>query len=80
VRRPVAGATQSLGAWRPWRPLPSEPPRLLRVVEAAGLLAISRRHLTTLIALGDVNVVRPGRCVRAPRAEVDRLCAGTVGR
>lgn len=58
----------------------SELPRLLRVVEAAALLAISRRHLAALIALGDVNVVRLGRCVRVPRAEVHRLCADAVGR
>jgi excisionase family DNA binding protein len=58
----------------------SELPRLLRVVEAAALLAISRRHLAALIALGDVNVVRLGRCVRVRRAEVHRLCADAVGR
>jgi excisionase family DNA binding protein len=50
------------------------------VVEAAALLAISRRHLAALIALGDVNVVRLGRCVRVRRAEVHRLCADAVGR
>jgi excisionase family DNA binding protein len=40
------------------------------------LLTISGRHLRGLIARGEVNVVRLGRCVRIPRAEVDRLCAG----
>jgi len=50
------------------------------VVEAAALLAISRRHLATLIARGEVSVARLGKCVRVPRAEVDRLCiAGALG-
>jgi excisionase family DNA binding protein len=65
-----------LGASPKSRPLPREPPRLLRVDEAAELLTISGRHLRGLIARGEVNVVRLGRCVRIPRAEVDRLCAG----
>ena len=69
-----------LGASRFRRAPGTELPRLLRVVEAAALLAISRRHLATLIARGEVSVARLGKCVRVPRAEVDRLCiAGALG-
>jgi excisionase family DNA binding protein len=52
----------------------SEPARLLRVDEAAAMLAISGRHLREMIAQQQVRVVRLGRCVRIPRGEVTRLC------
>jgi excisionase family DNA binding protein len=38
------------------------------------MLAISARHPRELVARAEVRIVRLGRCVRVPRAEVERLC------
>jgi len=48
-------------------------PVLLRVDEAARLLAVSRSHIYELINRGDVPVVRLGGSVRVPRVAIDRL-------
>jgi excisionase family DNA binding protein len=57
-------------------PVLTEPPRLLRIADAAAQLTISERHLRELVARGEVRAIRIGRCVRIPRAEIDRLCEG----
>jgi excisionase family DNA binding protein len=62
----------------------SEPERagrlLLRVAEAAEVLAISRSSLYQLVAAGEVRTVRLGRAVRIPKAELERLASGTDSR
>lgn len=52
---------------------PSEPPILLTVEEAAGLLGVGRTTAYQLIATGDLEVVRIGRCTRVPRDAVDEF-------
>jgi len=51
---------------------PPAGPLLLRVAEAAEMLAISRSTLYQLVAAGRVPVVRLGRAVRVPRRELER--------
>ena len=51
-------------------------PLLLRVAEAAEVLAISRSSLYQLMSAGEVRTVRLGRAVRVPRREVERLADG----
>lgn len=52
--------------------------RLYTVPQAAELLAVSRATAYRMIARGDLKVVRIGRSVRIPEAElaafVERLC------
>ena len=69
----------------PLRPSPEpQPPArgepagrlLLRVAEAAEVLAISRSSLYQLMSSGEVRTVRLGRAVRIPRGELERLAAG----
>jgi excisionase family DNA binding protein len=48
-------------------------PLLLRVPEAAELLAVSRTKVYQLIASGDIPVVRIGKSVRVARRELERL-------
>jgi excisionase family DNA binding protein len=48
-------------------------PRLLSLDAAALDLGVSERFLRTLIGKGQVGVVRLGRRVLVPRAEVDRI-------
>jgi excisionase family DNA binding protein len=50
---------------------------LLRVAEAAEVLAISRSSLYQLMSSGEVRTVRLGRTVRIPRRELERLASGT---
>lgn len=50
---------------------PPERPILLTVAEAAGLLGVGRTTAYQLIATGDLEVVRIGRCTRVPREAVD---------
>lgn len=52
---------------------PSEPPILLTVEEAAGLLGVGRTTAYQLIAIGDLEVVRIGRCTRVPRDAIDEF-------
>lgn len=52
---------------------------LLRVDEAAKLLSISRSLLYELLAAGNIKVVRIGRAVRIPRAELDRWLNEQLG-
>lgn len=51
--------------------LEREEPRVLRVEEAARLLAISRAQMYRFLAKGALPVVRIGGCVRVPRAAID---------
>ena len=53
-------------------------PLLLRVAEAAEVLAISRSSLYQLMSAGEVRTVRLGRTVRIPRRELERLAEGAV--
>jgi excisionase family DNA binding protein len=55
----------------------SEPaaPRLLTVDQVAKDATISPRHVRQLILDGRLESIRIGRCVRVPRAAVDRLIA-----
>ena len=48
-------------------------PLMLRVSDAARLLNVSRSTMYQLVTNGDVNVIRIGRSVRVPRAELVRL-------
>jgi excisionase family DNA binding protein len=48
---------------------------LLRVAEAAEVLAISRSSLYQLMSSGEVRTVRLGRTVRIPRRELERLAS-----
>jgi excisionase family DNA binding protein len=58
---------------------PSNPdppiPLLLRVTEAARLLGFSRATLYTMIACGDLTVVRYNTTTRIPAAEITRWIA-----
>jgi excisionase family DNA binding protein len=57
-------------------PLPTSPRILLRVHEAAELLGVSRAMLYQMLAAGQtIPVVRIGRCVRIPRAELEAWVA-----
>lgn len=47
--------------------------RLLRIAEAADVLAVSTRTIWRLIALCELDAVRLGRAVRVKRASVDAL-------
>ena len=64
-----------------WHAPPADPlaPLLLRVSDAARVLAISRSTLYQAMARGDVATIRLGGAVRIPRAEVERLAKGTDG-
>lgn len=56
--------------------LPTSPRILLRVHEAAELLGLSRAMLYQMLAAGQpIPVVRIGRCVRIPRAELEAWVA-----
>jgi excisionase family DNA binding protein len=46
------------------------------VVEAAGLLGISRSHAYELVARGDLAHVRLGRRVVVPKVAIDALVRG----
>lgn len=48
---------------------------LLRVEEAAQVLAISRSKLFVMMAAGEVPVVRFGRAVRIPRRDLEEWIA-----
>lgn len=50
-------------------------PRMVRLNEAAVMLAVSRRHLTTLIQRGEVPAVRLGRRVVIPLAWLEQISA-----
>jgi excisionase family DNA binding protein len=55
---------------------PTSPRILLRVHEAAELLGLSRAMVYQLLAAGQsIPVVRIGRCVRIPRAELEAWVA-----
>ncbi len=55
---------------------PTSPRILLRVHEAAELLGLSRAMLYQMLAAGQpIPVVRIGRCVRIPRAELEAWVA-----
>jgi excisionase family DNA binding protein len=54
---------------RPTQPLE---PLLLKAVDVARLLGLSRSTVFTLLAAHDLPVVRIGRSVRVPRAELER--------
>lgn len=45
-------------------------PWLLRAGEVAQLLGVSRSKVFEMMAAGEFPVVRIGRCVRVPRAEL----------
>ena len=89
VRCPACGHalfTVDEPAWPARVPEPPPPARgepepagrlLLRVAEAAEVLAISRSSLYQLIATGEVRTVRLGRAVRIPSSELRRLASGT---
>jgi excisionase family DNA binding protein len=53
---------------------------LLRVEEAAQSLSIGRSTLWELIRDGEIGVVRIGRSVRIPQADLERWIAGRVER
>ena len=60
--------------------LPTSPRILLRVHEAAELLGLSRAMLYQMLAAGQpIPVVRIGRCVRIPRAELEAWVAQQTG-
>jgi excisionase family DNA binding protein len=48
---------------------------LLRVEEAARVLALSRSKLFLMIAAGELPVVRFGRALRIPRRQLERWIA-----
>ena len=85
VRCPACGHalfTVDEPAWPARVPSPASPARgepepagrlLLRVAEAAEVLAISRSSLYQLMSAGEVRTVRLGRTVRIPRQELERL-------
>ena len=62
-------------------PPPAEPAGrlLLRVAEAAEMLAISRSSLYQLMSAGEVRTVRLGRTLRIPRRELERLAEAGPG-
>lgn len=47
-------------------------PLLVRPIEAARLLGIGRSKLFEMLARNELPVVRLGRCVRIPRADIVR--------
>jgi excisionase family DNA binding protein len=49
---------------------------MLRPIEVAELLAVSRKHVYRLIDRGDLKAVHVGGAVRIPPAELDRLTGG----
>lgn len=52
---------------------PSDPLELLTLRQVSALLKRSRRQLYDDIQAGRIKVVRLGRNVRVPRAEVERI-------
>jgi excisionase family DNA binding protein len=48
---------------------------LLRVADAAQILAVGRTTMYQLIAAGEIELVHIGRCARVPFAELDRFVA-----
>ena len=48
-------------------------PRLLKVPEAAAMLALSQKTVWQWIGERRIGVIRLGRAVRVPMAEIDRL-------
>jgi excisionase family DNA binding protein len=48
-------------------------PKLLKVPEAAELLALSKKTVWAWIGDRRIGVVRLGRAVRVPMSEIDRL-------
>ena len=48
---------------------------LLRIDDAAQLLAIGRTTLYQLIAAGEIELVHIGRCARVPFSELERYVA-----
>jgi len=55
--------------------LPSIPPQLLSLEDAAKRLACCRRTLVREVDRGRINVVRIGRAVRISEQEIRRLVA-----
>ena len=56
-------------------------PLLIRAEEAAKLLGLGRSKVFQMIAVGELPVVRMGRSVRVPRAELVRwIESRTAGR
>lgn len=54
--------------------------KLLKVPEAAEMLTLSQKTVWQWIATRRIGVVRLGRAVRIPLAEIDRLTSeGTTG-
>lgn len=51
-------------------------PRLFDVATVAGLLGVSIRFVRSLVAGGQLRVVRLGRRTLVPREEIDRIAAG----
>jgi excisionase family DNA binding protein len=47
--------------------------KLLKVPEAAELLALSQKTVWQWIAMRKIGVIRLGRAVRVPESEIDRL-------
>lgn len=47
--------------------------KLLKVPEAAEVLALSQKTVWQWIGMRRIGVVRLGRAVRVPQAEIDRL-------
>ena len=47
--------------------------KLLKVPEAAGILALSEKTLWAWILARSITVVRLGRAVRIPMSEIERL-------
>lgn len=51
---------------------------LLRIEEAARVLALSRSKLFLMIAAGELPVVRFGRAVRVPRRQLEQWIADRI--
>jgi len=47
-------------------------PLLLRADEAAALLAIGRTKVFEMMTVGELPVIRIGRCVRIPKDQLER--------
>lgn len=61
-------ASVSLGAQAP----------LLRDIEAARMLGISRSKFHTLVASGEIRRLKLGRCARYRRSDVEQFIEGLV--
>ena len=57
--------------------LPPADKALLTVPEVAKRLHLSRRKVYAMCRLGDLSIVKAGRAVRIPAAEIDRFAAGS---